>query len=157
MRNWIFFLLILIFAILEVTFLDALKIFSVKPDLFLICVVLAAVFLQRRWALALSLASGILKDVFSISTFGLNSLFLPILCFLIIRVSKELSMDSWLAASILTFICVLLYAFFSRLIFMYSSSFIPFFVFLRISLLEALYTALTFPLILRLTKKVIHL
>jgi rod shape-determining protein MreD len=157
MRNWIFLIFILIFALFQTTMLDYVKIFGVKPDLFLISVVLAGIYFESRWALFISLSSGILKDTFGINTFGINTLLLPLLCLLIIQLNKKLSIDNNFLSSIVTFIVAMLYAALARLVFLYLDNFIPYSVFLRISFLEALYTSLIFSLIFRAVKKVIYL
>lgn len=157
MKNWIFLFIILIFALFQTTVLDYVKIFGVKPDLFLISVVLAGIYFEWRWALFISLFSGILKDTFGINTFGINTLLFPLLCFLIIQLNKKLSIDNFFLCSIVTFIVTLLYGALARVISMYLNNFLPYPVFLRISFLEALYTSLVFPLIFRVIKKVIYL
>jgi len=156
MRNWIFLFIILIFALLQTTVLDYVKIFGVKPDLFLISVVLAGIYCEIRWALFISLFSGILKDILGINTFGINTLLLPLLCFLVLQLNKKLSIENYFLCSIVTFISTLFYAALTRLISQYLNNFIPYSVFLRISFLEALYTSLIFPLIFRAISKLIY-
>jgi len=156
MKNRIFFIYVLIFSLLQVTFVDYIKIFGAKPDLFAVAVVIAAIYFAPRWALAISLFAGILKDTFSIDAFGINTLLLPILCFLVMRLSKEVTLDNIVASGIVTFVVIIVYALLSRLISMYSNNQIPFLAFLRISFFEALYTALIFPLIFRITRKAIY-
>lgn len=157
MKNWIFLLIILIFALLQTTMLDYVKIFGVKPDLFLISIVLAGIYFEARWALFISLFSGILEDILGINTFGINTLLFPLMCFLVIQLNKKLSIDNYFLCSIVTFICTLLYAAGTRLIFLYLNNFIPLSVFLRIAFFEALYTSLIFSLIFRTIKRVIYL
>jgi len=157
MRNWIFLLIILIFALFQTTVLDYVKIFGVKPDLFLISIVLAGIYFEWRWALFISLFSGILEDILGINTFGINSILFPLLCFLVIQLNKKLSIDNYFLCSIVTFICALLYAALTRLISLYLNNSIPHSVFLRIAFFEALYTSLIFSLIFRVIKKVIYL
>jgi rod shape-determining protein MreD len=153
-RNFIF--IIFIFALVQVTFLDYLKVFGVKPDLFLISVVIAAIYFTPTEALLISLFSGVLKDVFSINTFGINTFIFAILCFMLVRLSKEVTLDSVPAAGTVTFLAILICALFLRLVSLYSDNFIPLLVFLRISFLEAMYTALIFPLVFKITRKVIY-
>ena len=157
MKNWIFLICILIFALLQTTMLDYVKIFGVKPDLLLIGIVLAGIYFEVRWALFISLFSGILKDFLGINTFGINTLLFPLICFLVIQLNKKLSIDNYFLGSIVTFICTLLYAAATRLIFLYLNNSISLSVFLRIAFFEALYTSLIFSLIFRTIKRVIYL
>jgi rod shape-determining protein MreD len=156
MKNWFFLIFILVFAFFQATFLDYLKLFGVKPDLFFISVVIAAIYFRPRSALLISLFAGMIKDTLGISAFGINTLLMPVLSFLIIRLSKEITLDNLGAASILTFIAVLIFSFFFRLASFYSNNPLPFLAFLRISFFEALYTAAIYPLIFKVTSKAVY-
>jgi rod shape-determining protein MreD len=149
MRNWIFLLIVFIFALFQTTILDYLKIFGVKPNLFLISIVLAGIYFEWRWALFISLFSGILGDILGINRFGINTLIFALLCFLVIQLNKKLSLDNYFLSSIVTFICALLYAALTWLISLYLNNFIPPSVFLRIAFFETLYTSIIFIILQR--------
>ena len=149
--------MILFFALLQVSLLHNLFFFGAKPDLFLICVVIASLYFDAEYALAMSLLCGILKDTFSTGFFGLNTFLLPILSFMIIRLSRKIALDDTPVLCVAVFLITVGYDIISRLALGYLGVWIPFWAFLRITFLEALYTSLIFPPALRLIKKAIHL
>jgi len=148
-----FLLIALISGIFQVTILHYLRIFSVKPDLLLICVVLAGLFFEFKWAVFFSIFAGLFKDIFVVSTFGINTLFFPLWSFLIIRVSKKISLDSDYIRALLIFLIVIINDIVTRLLLLYFGNFISFGVFLRITFLEGLYTAAVSLLIFKAVKK----
>jgi rod shape-determining protein MreD len=62
----------LILGVFQVTFLNYFRIFGVKPDLLLVAVVIAGLFLETRAAIIFGMFAGIFKDVFRVNAFGLN-------------------------------------------------------------------------------------
>ena len=70
-------------GIIQVTFLNYLKVFTVEPDLLLICAVIAALIFPLKWALFFCLLAGIFKDVFGADVFAINTVLFPLLGFLI--------------------------------------------------------------------------
>jgi len=154
-KNFVF--LILFLALLQVTFLQYFRIFGIKPDLFLICVVISSLYFEVVYALAMSLLCGILKDTFSIGIFGINTFFFPILSFLVMKLSRKVDLDNTPVLCAAAFLVTFFYGIISRIAFSYMGMVIPFWAFLRISLLESLYTALIFPLVIRVFNKTAHL
>ena len=154
-KNFIF--LMLFFALLQVSLLPYLRFFGTKPDLFLICVVVASLYFDVESALLMSLLCGVLKDIFSINTFGLNTFFMPIFSFLLMKISRKLALDYTPVLCTAVFLTTFFYAIISRVALGYLGTVVPFWAFLRISLIESLYTALIFPLVFRLIKKKLHL
>ncbi len=152
-----FILLLLVFTILQVSVLHYFRIFTAKPDLLLICAVAASIYFEVESALLFSLLCGILKDIFSISPFGLNTFLLPVFSFLVIKLSRRIALVDTPVLCAATFVIAFFYAVTSRLILGYLGTMIPFRAFLRISFLESLYTALVFPLVFRLIKKALYL
>lgn len=59
--------------ILDLTLLDHIKIFGVKPDLVLISVVFFGLFLGRRMGIETGFVAGFLKDIFALDYFGINA------------------------------------------------------------------------------------
>ena len=155
MKTFYFLLIIICFALLEVAMLPYARVFGVKPDLLLLSVVLASLFFERRPALIVSLAAGILKDIFGISSFGLNTLLFPLWCMVIGRLSRKISFEQPLFSAMLMFLVTLANGVITRLIFLFSGNVIYLFAFLRVSFIESLYTALLFPLASRLTRPVL--
>jgi len=149
-KKLIFIFTIIIFAIFEVTILDYFKIFNVKPNILLILVVGLSLSLELRWAINFAVLCGILKDIFSINTFGINTLLFPLWSFLTIELSKKISIDNNFIRAIIIFIIVILNNIITRLILSYLGKIIPMGIFLRITCLESLYTALISPLIFKI-------
>lgn len=150
-KKWIFLFIIVIFAVFEVTILDYFKIFNIKPDLFLIAVLMASLSFafQSRLAILLSAYSGMLKDILGINPFGINTLLFPLWSFLIIKLSRKITLDNNFISSGAMFVIVILNAAAIKIIFLFSGRFMPWGVFLRTAFLESLYTALVLPLLFR--------
>lgn len=142
-------LIIIILAILQVTVFNYFRVFSVKPDLLLIIVVLAGLSFGLREALFFSILAGILKDIFSINAFGINTLLFPLWSFLTIKLSREVSLENNFIRAVLVFIMVVLNDIAARLINLTLGNFIPMGIFLRVTFLESLYTALVSLLVFR--------
>lgn len=142
----------LILGICQLTLLDILRIFGIKPDLLLVTVVIAGLFLKTRLAVIFGVFVGIFKDIFSLTSFGLNVLLFSLWGFLVAKISRKLSIEDNLPAAILVLIIALLQNIASGLAFIYSGGFVPCGIFLRIVLLGSLYTALTLPVIIKLLK-----
>ena len=71
--------LILVFTLLlHVTLLDHIKIFGTKPDLMIIPVIFFGLFLGAGKGLESGLVAGILKDLFALDFFGINTCILGI-------------------------------------------------------------------------------
>jgi len=152
-------LLIVVFCILEVTILNYFRIFGVKPDLFLIFMLLTSIVFtfELKWALFFSIFAGILKDSLVINTFGINTLLFPLWSFLIIRLSRNILIESNFIYALLIAIVAILHDMAARMILLSLGNFIPLVVFLRIMFLESFYTALILPLVFRLAQPVFTL
>ena len=143
-------------ALLQVSVLDYLKVLGVKPDLLLVGVFWASIVFQQREALALSAGAGILKDIFTPYSFGTNTLLFALFSLMIIRLGKEISIDSNPVRFIVLYIVAFCNATATRFIFFFLGNIVPLHVFLRVAFLGSLYTALTALLlfrVLRLSKK----
>jgi rod shape-determining protein MreD len=151
-KKWLILFIILILALLQVTVFDYFKVFGAKPDLLLICVVILSFQLDFKWALLFSILAGSLKDVFGANAFGLNVLLFSIWSLLVIKLSKKVSIESDLVRAILIFIIVVFSNIITRTIVLLSGNFIPLGIFLRVTLVESLYTACIFPLVLKFLK-----
>ncbi|MCX5702439.1 MAG: rod shape-determining protein MreD [Candidatus Omnitrophica bacterium] len=156
MKKWIIFLVIIILALLQVTFLDYFKVFGARPDLLLISVVIVSFHLGFRRALSSSILAGSLKDIFSANTFGLNILLFPIWSLLLIKLSKKVSIDSDSVRATLIFFIAVFNNIIARMILLFLGNFIPFGVFLRVTLFESLYTACIFPIMSKFIKLAIE-
>lgn len=142
MKNWLFLAAIFLSVLISAALLDYFSFFHVKPDLLLICAVAAAVYLPKRSALFFCFLSGLAKDIFSVNNFAANTVLFCLWGWLIIRLSKEFNLeDKYIllglvaAASLLTNIS-------SRVFFFYASKQVPLGIFLRITVIDCLYTTL---------------
>jgi rod shape-determining protein MreD len=148
MKKRKFFLIIIACAILQVTVLDDFRFFWVKPDLLLICVVFSTLYYDRKPALFFSLAAGLLKDVLSQQVFGLNMLSFPLWSILIMRLSKEISLENKFVRMFLMCVVSFGQAILGGIVKAYFCSPIPFGVFVRIVFISCLYTTLCFAIAL---------
>lgn len=154
MRNWIFITIIIAFGLLQASILNCVTIFNVKPDLLLISAVTASLFFESRWAIFCSIFAGMLKDVFSVNAFGINVLLFFAWSFLVIKLSRKITIDNNYVRFALILTIVILNNIIVRLIFLFSDNFIPWGIFLRIIFIESLYTAFILPLIFKLTSTI---
>lgn len=152
MRISVFLVITLALGIFQSTFLEYFRIFGVKPDLLLACVVIAAIFMEPLPAIVFAALIGAAKDAFGLGTFGLNILLFSLWSFLVIKISRKVSIEDGPAIAVLAFIIAVLQNISTGLALVYSGSFVPSGIFLRIVLLGSLYTALTLPVILKLNK-----
>jgi rod shape-determining protein MreD len=146
-------ILTVLFCFLQVTILDNFKIFGVKPDLILIAVFIAALYLDLKPALGVALSAGIFKDAFTSSALGFNAFLFPLWVFLITRLLRRVSVEDNIARILLLFFVAILNNIISGLVLAYSAGSLSFGIFLRITFLASVYTALIFALILRIIKK----
>lgn len=149
LRKLLFLLLIVILGIVQLTILDYFKIFTVKPDFLLINMVLASLAFEFRWAFVLSVFAGVFKDAFAVAGFGLNTLLFGLWSFLIVRLSKEITLDNNVTRAVLIFIVTAVHNTITGLIFIYLGNLIPLGIFLRIVAIESIYTAAVFWLVFK--------
>lgn len=145
MKRLYFFIIILACALLQVTLADYFKVFTVKPDLILIAMVLVNLLLSRGWAFVLSVFAGMLKDILCVNAFGTNTLIFALWSFLIIKLSRKISLENTCLRAALAFIVVFANGIAAR-------PPVPTGIFLRITSLEALYAAILLPLAYRASR-----
>jgi len=155
-KHWIFLFIIIACALLQITILNYIKIFNVKPDLLFISVVITSLLLEFRSAVLFSIFAGILKDALSINAFGINTILFALSCCLIIALSKKISLDNNLIRMASVFVIMLINNIITRLIFLFLGNFISLGVFLRVTFIESLYTALVLPLALKIIKPLFY-
>lgn len=149
MRNWVFFIIIVLLGILQMTLLDYFKVFAVKPDLLLISVCFVSLVFEFKWAFILSVFAGLCKDIFATPAFGLNTLMFALWSFLIARLNKGVTIDYNFIRMALVFIICLLHNTIIGLVLIYLGNLIPLGIFLRIVIFQSIYTALVLPLIFK--------
>jgi len=150
MRKLGFLLIIVVLGISQVTILDYLKVFWIKPDLLLIAVVLVSILSELKLAIFIAILCGIFKDIFAVQAFGINTLSFPLWSLITLKLSREIPLDDNYIYVALIFFAVV-FNDLIRLIFIFfsNSSVLPLNVFLRITFLESLYTASVSPLIFK--------
>jgi len=136
--------------ILELSVLDYFKIFGVKPNLFLIVVVMASLFFEFYWALLFSFICGVLKDTFSINVFGANTLIFLSLSLLVWWLSKKISIENNFIRALAVYVIAILSGIFSKLINSFGGNYLPVGIFLKVLFIEALYTAIAAWLVFRI-------
>ena len=149
MKNLKILVCLLILALIQSTTLNYFMFFRVKPELMLICLVLLGLFLNWRWALAYSLFLGFLKDIFGVYPFGVNMLLFVFWAYLLKVLSRKVAIEDNLILVALIFILVILNSISNRLILFFCGKIIPLGIFLRVSLIEAVYTAIFMPLVFK--------
>jgi len=151
-KKLIFIAAIIISGLLQATILNYVNIFNIKPDLLLISVIISGLFFEPAWAISLGVFAGILKDIFSVNSFGVHTVLFFLWSFLIIKLSRKISFDSNYTRLALIFIIAIFNNITIRLILLFSGSFISWGIFLRITFIEPLYTAFIFLLVLKFTR-----
>ena len=154
MKKYLFLLLILILGLLQVTILDHFRLFNVRPDLLLLCVVIAALSFDLRSALIFGIFAGLLKDCFSANTFGLNTLLFCLWSILLSRIARLVILDDELFQAATVFILVIIHNLVFGLIILSQGSFVSLGIFLRIVALETILTTIFFPLVIRISKPI---
>ncbi len=157
MNKLIFAAIILLLGLLQATILDAFKFFWVKPDLLLASVVIASLSLELRWSLAAASLAGFLKDITGVHSFGIYTLLFPLWSFLIIRLSKQITLDNDFLPPVLVSLTVLLNSIIVRALSLTLGNPVASIgIFLRVTFIESLYTALIFPLLFKIVKPVFY-
>lgn len=142
MNKNFFLAIIVVLALLEATLLNYFRLMQVKPDLLLVSVVLSALSFQLKEAIFFALAAGVAKDLLNIGSFGINTLVFPVLSYLVWRLARKVFVENQLAFSALVGIVAVLNAILDRFIRLSAGNFLAVGIFLRISFLGSLYTAL---------------
>ena len=152
MRRVYFLLIVIALGVLQSAYLNYLGVFGVKPDLLLISMVIASFYFDWRWSLFFSISAGLFKDIAGVHIFGTNTVLFAAWNIVIIQLSKKIALDSFIMRTLLISLLAILNGVITRLILISSSSFISLGVFLRIILLDAIYTASVWPLVFKAVK-----
>lgn len=153
MKRWKYFFVIVGLGAVQVTLLNYARLFGLKPDLLLICAILASLIFEQRLAFVFSVSCGLFKDAFNASTFGLNIILFSFWSLLIVKVSREISLDDEYRRAGLVLVIALLQNSFTGIMLMMAGEMISLGIFLRIALLGSFYTALVSLLVFRIAKK----
>lgn len=147
-------LIIFLFALLQLTLLNNLRLFYIQPDLLFIFMIGISFSFELGWVLFLSILTGSLKDLFTASAFALNTLLFPLISFLIFRLSREMVIENVVMRALIASLALILLDIAARLINMLAGNFLSLGIFLRIMGLESLYTGLAAYFIFRWLSKI---
>jgi len=142
MKKSVVFIFLVLASFLQVSILDYVKVFGVKPDFLLVGVFLVSIIFPQKEALILSASAGMLKDIFTPYSFGINTLLFAFFSLLIVRLGKEISLDSNPIRFIVLYIVSFCNTAAARFMFFFLGNTVPLHVFLRAAFLGSLYTAL---------------
>jgi rod shape-determining protein MreD len=152
MKCWVLLPVILLFAIVQAVYGDFFSVFHARPDFLLSCAVLASLACPRRFAFALSVLCGVLKDCCGIHSFGVNTVLFALWSYAVLSVSKKITVQEPIIAALLMASVTLAHGTVLYLLFLASGKSIAFFLFLRIVLLETVLNSACFPVLLRMVK-----
>jgi rod shape-determining protein MreD len=147
MKKIIFIGCILAAALVQTTLIGHVRIFGVKPDLFWIMILSAGLYFDAGTAVVLSLICGLLKDCLGSSSFGAYTLLLPIWSLIISNASKRISFDHTAVSVIFLSVMIFVNAVVLRCLPFVPYGPLSFIAFMRVSILEAFYTAAFFILL----------
>lgn len=157
MKKISYFVILSVFGVLQATILNSFRIFGVKPDLLLISVVIISFSSELRWALIFSIYAGILKDILGAHAFGINTLIFPFWAFLIIKLSRKISIDNNFIPTLFILVIGIADSIIFKLIFSsLQNLIIPLGIFSRLMCLESIYTALIFHFIFKFAKPALY-
>jgi rod shape-determining protein MreD len=152
MRKSIFAAIVFGAVALQLTVVNHFKIFGIKPDLILISIVLVSLFCDLRFAVTLSIAAGALKDIYGSGPLAVNSILSGLWSFLIINLSRRVSLDIDLIRAALVFVIAVLNSFLMTAILWYLGASVAFGIFMRSTFLDSLYTSLVSLLAFKILK-----
>jgi rod shape-determining protein MreD len=156
MKKIIFTAFLVLAALLQSTLIPYVKVFGVKPDLFWIMVMCAALYFDAGTAVIFSLSCGLLKDCLGTSSFGVYTVLLPLWSIGISNLSKRISFDHLAVSGFVLAVIIFVNAVILRLLPFIPDGPLSFMAFMRISVIESIYTASLFiwigPLVRRIAE-----
>jgi rod shape-determining protein MreD len=104
-----------------------------------------------------ALVCGVFKDLFSVQSFGMNALLFPLTAVVILRVRKEIEIDSPILSRLFLFVLVCVFEMVFAVLFSLQRGNLSGFTVIKIIFIEALYTVAFFCLVQKPLTKVLHL
>ena len=150
MKNIIILSVILLCAIIQVTFIEPFRIFGVKPDLLLICVCITGLMCEWRLALFFGFYAGALKDLLGTDPFGFNILLYVCWSYFIAKVARKISLEDTYALMAVSCVVFFIDGIAKRIILSSYGKYVSFGISFRIIVLSCLYSTLLIPLVLKL-------
>jgi len=153
MKKLFYLLTVILLGLLQLNWPGFLSFFNSRPDLLLIFAVSAVIYLDFKSAFVLGAFCGLIKDVFLTGVFGTNILLFCALCYLVFRLSRQLSTETDLIRLGLVCVAVLLSNVVNGIQSAYSGG-IPAGIFLGNLFFSTGYTLVLSPLVFKLTRKI---
>ena len=144
MKKIIFSALVILAALVQSTLIPYVKIFGVKPDLFWILVMCAALYFDAGTAVMFSLCCGLLKDCLGTSPFGVYIVLFPVWSLSVSNLSKRISFDHLAVCSFILAVMIFVNSVILRFLPFIHDGPLSFMAFMRISVIESIYTAIVF-------------
>jgi len=149
----------LVLAILDITAINHVKVFGVKPDLFIAGVLFFALYGGLRCGATAGFIAGLTRDVFGGGPFGINVLFFMLAGTFFGYNFSKFYRNSPPAQAILTFLTGMSYLFFYYIFLKFTKGaddgfFIDIGIWRTTGILFSLYTALAAPLLFFVLRKV---
>jgi len=152
MKKRSLYLVIVLLALFQATLLNYFRIFNVKPDLLLICAVFAGLVFELKQALLFSLVLGFLKDALAAQVFAAHIFYFPFLAAVTHFLAKKVPIETTLVRSVLIFLAVILIDLLKKFFQFSTENYFTLGVYLKVIILESLYTALVSPLIFKVLR-----
>jgi len=147
------FLLSASLALIQFSTLDELKIWEVRPDLILVALFLGSLFVQRKEAFILAISLGLLKDIFSCSFLGINTLLFAFYIFIGNQINLNFSFEDNFSRTAFFLILSLLHNLSNGFYRIFLGGQLTLGVFLRLSLIASFYNSGLLYLLLKLKEK----
>ncbi len=144
MRTFLFYVLLFFGIMLQSTILPVVSLWHVKADLSLLLLFIACFALSGEAVFIFSLFGGVCRDVFFSQPFGMNTVLFPLAAAVVLRVRKEIELDSPVLRLLFLFVFVCAFESVSAFVSALQRPGIPVFTICKIIILEAAYTAAFF-------------
>lgn len=151
-RKATIFCILLLLAIVQATLLGNLCIGNLKPDLLLIATIFLAFSFEKKWVLVFSYLSGFLKDIFSTSLPGMNTIIFMTLGYTVYYLSKKFIIETMFLRLALIAVAVILENIFVQIILFFFAKPTPILTSCLLNLSVAFYTTLVSFLALKAMK-----
>ena len=145
-------LILILLVVLQSTILDYIKIFNTKPDILLVAIVIISLSFDLKWVLIFSYFTGFLKDILAVLPLGLNTLVLPLLGFLIFRLSKKIVIETNYMITVAIFISLIFENLAVSLLLIPLQLNFSLGIFFRLTIVSSVYTALLFFLLSKIIR-----
>jgi len=109
MKRFPLYIILIAAFLIQLLFLDRIKIAGIKPDLLVLLVVFFAIFFGPSTGVEAGFVSGLFKDTYSLDIFGVNIVLLSLTGLIVGRVSPKLFKESKLTQGLLVFVSSVLY------------------------------------------------